>query len=108
MSKIIETIRHAITRRPARVAEAALALAGTLGFALTDTAEAQVVAVVTALVGLIGAEVAQRKTTPTADPKGVDVAKVAEQIDVDTDAVEVERILADVLGYPPDDAEVGQ
>ena len=62
-------IRRAFRRRPVRVAEAVLALAAALGVGLSDTAEAQVIAIVTALVGLIGAEVAQTKTTPTAEPR---------------------------------------
>lgn len=107
MTKIIERIRHAITRRPVRVAEAALGLATALGIGLTDAGEAHALALVTALVGVIGAEVAQRKTTPTADPKGVDPVKVAEQIDVNADPGEVDRILADVLGYTPGQEEVG-
>lgn len=65
---VYDRIRHAIERRPVRVVEAVLALAAALGIGLTDTAETQVVAIVTALVGLIGGEIAQTKTTSTKHP----------------------------------------
>lgn len=69
-----ERIRDAIRRRPVRVAEAVLALAAVLGIGLTDTAEAQVLAIVVALVGLIGGEVAQTRTSPyVPEPDGVDL-----------------------------------
>lgn len=66
---MLARILTAARRRPVRVVEAALALAAALGVGLTDSAEAQVVAIVVAVVGLIGGEAAQRHTTPTVDPR---------------------------------------
>lgn len=71
---MLDRIRTAIVRRPVRVVEALLALAAALGIGLTDSAEAQVVAITVALVGLIGGEVAQTRTSPyVPEPDGVDL-----------------------------------
>ena len=60
-------IRRAFRRRPVRVVEAVIALAGTLGLALQPEATEAILT----LVGLVlvGGEYAQTKTTPTAEPR---------------------------------------
>lgn len=84
MTRILARIAAAVRHRPVRVAEAALALAAAVGIGLTDTAEAQIIAIVTALVGLVGAEAAQTRTIPVARDPNVDhrVPK-AQRLDVD-------------------------
>lgn len=64
---MLDRIRHAFQRRPVRVVEALIVLAGTLGLVLDPEATEAILT----LVGLVlvGGEAAQTKTTPTADPR---------------------------------------
>lgn len=65
------TAARTVRRRPVRVAEAVLALAAALGVALAPELEEHVLGLVGTLVavGVLGGEVAQTRTTPTADPR---------------------------------------
>ena len=60
-------IRRAVKRRPVRVAEAVVALAGALGLVIQPEATAAILTLVALTIG--GGEAAQRRTTPVADPR---------------------------------------
>lgn len=64
---MIDRIAHALRRRPVRIVEALIVLAGALGLALDPDAAQSILVLVGLVVG--GGEVAQTKTTPVADPK---------------------------------------
>lgn len=63
---IVRRVVFAIRRRPFRVVEVVVAVAALLGVAIDPDAQEHLVALVVLLVG--GGEVAQRYTTPLADP----------------------------------------
>ena len=68
---MLDRVWHKLKRRPVRVMEAVLALAGTVGIVLLPEAEDAVYQVIGALVaaGILGGEVAQTKVTPVKDAK---------------------------------------
>ena len=71
---MIDRLWHKIKRRPVRVAEAVLALLGTVGIVLLPEAEDAVYQVIGALVaaGILGGEASQRSTTALSDPRSSD------------------------------------
>lgn len=64
---MVDRVKDALLRRPVRVAEAVLALAAALGYAVNPELQAEIAALVGAVVAVF--EVAQIKTTSLADPR---------------------------------------